>query len=40
MKPEYRAMVITDETPEGILDQFANYEAPAAKTYHRGQRVM
>ena len=21
-------------TPEGILDQFANYEAPAAKTYH------
>lgn len=40
MKPEYRAMVITDDTPEGILDQFANYEAPAAKTYHRGQRVM
>ena len=40
MKPEYRAMVITDDTPEGILDQFANDEAPAAKTYHRGQRVM
>jgi len=40
MKPEYRAMVITDETPEGILDQFANDEAPVAKTYHRGQRVM
>ncbi|WP_341280806.1 TIGR00730 family Rossman fold protein [Paenibacillus sp. FSL H8-0537] len=33
MQSKYRAMVITDNTPEGILKQFSIYKAPSVKTY-------
>ncbi|MFF2886007.1 TIGR00730 family Rossman fold protein [Paenibacillus sp. NPDC057967] len=39
MQPKYRSMVITDDTPEGILKQFSNYEAPSVKTYLNEQRT-
>ncbi|RJX39952.1 TIGR00730 family Rossman fold protein [Paenibacillus pinisoli] len=39
MQPKYRTMVITDDTPEGILQQFSNYEAPSVKTYLNEQRT-
>jgi TIGR00730 family protein len=40
MKPEYRAVVLTDETPDGLLDRFAAYAPPAIKTYRPGQRFI
>ncbi len=39
MQPKYRAMVITDDTPEGILKQFSIYKAPSVKTYLTEQRT-
>lgn len=39
LQSKYRAMVITDDTPEGILKQFSNYEAPSVKTYLTEQRT-
>lgn len=33
MQSKFRAMVITDHTPEGLLNQFLNYTAPSVKTY-------
>jgi hypothetical protein len=39
MQPKYRSMVITDHTPEGILQQFSNYAAPSVKTYLNEQRT-
>jgi len=39
MQPKYRSMVITDHTPEGILKQFSNYDAPSVKTYLNEQRT-
>lgn len=33
MQSKYRDMVITDDTPEGILKQFSIYKAPSVKTY-------
>ncbi|NWL88694.1 TIGR00730 family Rossman fold protein [Paenibacillus sp. 79R4] len=39
MHDNYRSMVITDTTPSGILDQFANYTPPAVKTYRMDQRA-
>lgn len=39
MQPKYRTMVITDHTPEGILKQFSNYDAPSVKTYLNEQRT-
>jgi len=39
MQPKYRTMVITDDTPEGILKQFSNYDAPSVKTYLNEQRT-
>lgn len=39
MQPKYRSMVIADDTPEGILEQFARYEAPSVKTYLTGERT-
>lgn len=39
MQPKYRSMVIADDTPEGILEQFARYEAPSVKTYLTGRRT-
>ena len=33
MRPQYRQMILADETPEGILERFAQYAAPSAKTY-------
>lgn len=40
MKPGYRATVITDHTPEGILDRFSDYEPPSAQTDPPDRRVM
>ncbi|GMK39168.1 putative cytokinin riboside 5'-monophosphate phosphoribohydrolase [Paenibacillus sp. CCS19] len=39
MQTKYRPMVITDDTPEGILEKFSAYSAPAVKTYLTGQRT-
>lgn len=39
MQPKYRSMVITDNTPEGILNQFSTYVAPSVKTYLTEQRT-
>ncbi|GGE03017.1 LOG family protein [Paenibacillus nasutitermitis] len=39
MQAKYRSMVITDDTPEGILKQFSNYVAPSVKTYLTDQRI-
>lgn len=39
MQPKYRSMVITDNTPEGILEQFSTYVAPSVKTYLTEQRT-
>ena len=39
MQPKYRSMVITDDTPEGILEQFARYVAPPVKTFLTGERT-
>lgn len=39
MQPKYRPMVITDDTPEGILEKFSTYSAPAVKTYLTEQRT-
>lgn len=39
MQPKYRTMVITDHTPEGILKQFSNYDAPSVKTYLNEHRT-
>lgn len=38
MQAKYRSMVITDTTPEGLLDQFTAYAAPDNQTYRPGQR--
>lgn len=39
MQPKYRSMVITDNTPDGILNQFSTYVAPSVKTYLTEQRT-
>lgn len=39
MQPKYRTMVITDTTPEGLLDRFSTYVAPAVKTYLTEERT-
>lgn len=39
MQPKYRSMIITDNTPEGILKQFSKYTAPSVKTYLNDQRI-
>lgn len=39
MQSKYRDMVITDDTPEGILKQFSTYKAPSVKTYLTEQRT-
>lgn len=39
MQPKYRPMVITDDTPEGMLQKFASYSAPSVKTYLTEQRT-
>lgn len=39
MQPKYRSMVIIDNTPEGILNQFSTYVAPSVKTYLTEQRT-
>lgn len=39
MQPKYRSMVITDTTPEGLLDRFSTYVAPAVKTYLTEERT-
>jgi uncharacterized protein (TIGR00730 family) len=39
MQEKYRAMVITDTTPQGILRQFTNYTPPAVKTYLKSKRT-
>ncbi|MEK5061217.1 TIGR00730 family Rossman fold protein [Paenibacillus shunpengii] len=39
MQPKYRSMVLTDHTPEGILQQFAAYRAPSVKTYLTEERT-
>ncbi|MBH5318176.1 hypothetical protein I6N90_10185 [Paenibacillus sp. GSMTC-2017] len=39
MQSKYRAMVITDDTPERILKQFSIYKAPSVKTYLTEQRT-
>ncbi|MEE4569897.1 LOG family protein [Paenibacillus polymyxa] len=39
MQSKYRAMVIIDNTPEGILQQFSIYKAPSVKTYLTEQRT-
>ena len=39
MQPKYRSMVITDNTPEGMLKQFSVYRAPSVKTYLNDQRT-
>ncbi|TBL81010.1 TIGR00730 family Rossman fold protein [Paenibacillus thalictri] len=39
MQPRYRSMVITDTTAAGILEQFANYQSPAVKTYLTAERT-
>lgn len=39
MQPKYHAMIITDSTPEGLLQKFASYSAPPVKTYLNEQRT-
>jgi hypothetical protein len=39
LRPAHRAMLVTDETPEGILDQFAAYKAPDVITYLNEERT-
>lgn len=39
MQPKYRSMVLTDHTPEGLLQQFAAYVAPSVKTYLTEERT-
>lgn len=39
LRPAHRAMLITGETPEGILDQFATYKAPDVITYLNEERT-
>ena len=39
MQPKYHSMIIIDQTPAGILQQFANYRAPSVKTYLNEQRT-
>lgn len=39
MQPKYRSMVLTDHTPEGLLQQFAAYTAPSVKTYLTEERT-
>ncbi|MFC5406644.1 TIGR00730 family Rossman fold protein [Cohnella soli] len=39
MQPRYRAMVISDTSPEGMLQQFSNYSAPSVKSYLNEQRT-
>ncbi|GAK41768.1 hypothetical protein TCA2_4260 [Paenibacillus sp. TCA20] len=39
MQPKYRSMVLTDHTPEGLLQQFADYTAPSVKTYLTEERT-
>ena len=39
MQPKYRSMVITDNTSEGMLNQFSLYRAPSVKTYLNEQRT-
>lgn len=38
MQPRFRSMIISDETPAGILRKFADYEAPSVKTWNSGGR--
>ncbi|MBD2846677.1 TIGR00730 family Rossman fold protein [Paenibacillus sp. IB182496] len=33
MQEQHRAMLLADTTPEGLLHQFAHYDAPAVRTY-------
>lgn len=33
MHDKYRSIVLTDTTPQGMLDQFSSYAPPAVKTY-------
>ncbi|RIX52144.1 TIGR00730 family Rossman fold protein [Paenibacillus nanensis] len=39
MQPKYRSMIMTDHTPEGMLEQFSSYTTPSVKTYLTGQRT-
>lgn len=39
LQPKYRAMLMTDDTPEGMLRQFSTYTAPSVKTYLTEQRT-
>ncbi|PWV99364.1 hypothetical protein DFQ01_11580 [Paenibacillus cellulosilyticus] len=39
MQPKYRSMVLTDDTPEGMLAKFASYSAPSVKTYLTEKRT-
>ncbi|WP_438433946.1 TIGR00730 family Rossman fold protein [Gorillibacterium sp. sgz500922] len=39
LQPKYRAMLITDDTPEGMLRQFSTYTAPSVKTYLTEQQT-
>ncbi|MCM3128092.1 MULTISPECIES: TIGR00730 family Rossman fold protein [unclassified Paenibacillus] len=39
MQPKYRSMILTDHTPEGILQQFSTYKAPSVKTYLTEERT-
>ncbi|MBA9088312.1 hypothetical protein FHR92_004808 [Fontibacillus solani] len=39
MQEKYRSMIVTDTTPQGILEQFSNYKSPSVKTYLTEERV-
>jgi hypothetical protein len=33
LQDQYRSMALIDDEPDGLLDQFGDYEAPPVKTY-------
>jgi hypothetical protein len=39
MQPQFRSMILTDESPEGLLQQFATYSAPPVKTFLNAERT-
>jgi uncharacterized protein (TIGR00730 family) len=39
MHEKYRPMLITDTTPQGLLEQFSGYRAPDVKTYLTEERT-
>lgn len=40
IQEKFRSMVLSDGTPEGLLDQFRTYEPPTVKTFLRSEKQL